>query len=123
MIRGLSPEARNAWLRQVQQRCQTEKFDQVWVEIVHSEWAEESLSWLAELAPKRVGFLMESLSYGEDSYALDPRLRIRQSLVENRLKYLTHLVAVDEEDVSRVNERALISAMHRRRFERTRGFP
>src|SRR4029434_854316 len=78
---------------------------------VHSEWDEESLSWLAELAPKRVGFLMESLSYDEDAYALDPRLRIRQSLVESRLKYLTHLVAVDEADVSRINERALTSAM------------
>ncbi|MCI0537652.1 MAG: hypothetical protein L0Z50_20750, partial [Verrucomicrobiales bacterium] len=111
MIRGLSPAARKAWLRQVQQRCQSERFDQVWVEIVHSEWDEDSLRWLAELAPKRVGFLMESLTYDEEGYALDPRLRIRQALVENRLKCLTHLVAVDETDVSRLNERGLISAM------------
>ena len=110
MVRGLSEAARNAWLRRVQKRCEAQPFDQVWVEIVHSEWDHKSLSCLKDLAPKRVGFLLESLCYDEQSYAVDSRLRHRQTLVEGRLKYLTHLVAVDEEDASRLNGRALVRA-------------
>ena len=110
-VRGLSLAARTAWVRQLRERCAGRRFDQVWLEIVHSEWDEESLRWIAELAPKRVGFLMESLRYDDQAVAIAPYLQQRQALVEERLPFLTHLVAVDEKDVADLNERGLVHAI------------
>jgi tetratricopeptide (TPR) repeat protein len=111
MVRGLSDNAHQTWFRHVQSFCQGHSFDQVWIELVHGRWDEESLRWLEQVAPKRVGFLMESLAYDEQAYALMPKLRRRRALVEARLGHLTHVVAVDERDATALQELGQVSAL------------
>jgi tetratricopeptide (TPR) repeat protein len=111
MLRGLSPDAREAWLGCVRELCANEKFDQVWVELVHSEWTEDALLWLESVAPKRVGFLMESLRYDPEALKFAPSVRGRWNLVEHRLRFVTHVLAVDEHDAAEINRRKLTAAV------------
>ena len=99
------------WLSRVQEICRGQKFDQVWFEIVHHTFDDGLLDWIAGVAPVRVGFLGESLEYTPEECLIDPRLAARKRLVEDRLKYVTHAVAVDEHDVREINMRGLASAM------------
>jgi glycosyltransferase involved in cell wall biosynthesis len=99
------------WLPHLPEICAGQRFDQVWVEIVHNDLSETILEWLARCAPVRVGFVGESLSYTEETYLLAPHLRTRRAQVEHRLGYLTHVLAVDEADVADIEARRLARAM------------
>jgi tetratricopeptide (TPR) repeat protein len=110
-VRGLSLEAQAAWLREVQTRCEAGGFDQVWAEVVHSEWDTEALRWLETVAPKRVGLLMESLGYDSAAFAVAPQLRERRALVEKRLPHFTHVVAVDEQDAAELSQQGRVAAV------------
>jgi len=91
--------------------CRGRKFDQIWLEIVHQPLDEEILGWIAGLAPVRVGFICESLEYLPEDYLLFPELEHRKLLIENRLKYLTHVMVTDERDVTAINSKRLVPAM------------
>ena len=56
------------WLGRIREILQDKKFDQVWVELAHSNFSEKLLDWLSQLAPIRVGFILESLDYSNLSY-------------------------------------------------------
>ncbi len=100
-----------SFLGRIRELCSGRRFDQVWVELVHSPLDERLLEYLATLAPVRLGLLGESLQYTPDVYAMAPHLRERRSLVENRLRYMTHALVGDERDVERCNSRKLVKAM------------
>ena len=104
--------APGSWLSRAQSLCKGMKFDQVWMEIVHSNLDEPFLEWIEALAPVRVGFICESLEIhpGEWSNNSNGTLR-RQKAVEERLPYLTHVVAVDLYDVEWFNSEGPIPAM------------
>ncbi|MBI1841825.1 MAG: glycosyltransferase [Verrucomicrobia bacterium] len=104
-ICGLSKAAREAWQSAIQARCAGQRFDQVWFELVHSEWDEGFLGWLASLAPVRVGLIMESLRYEPDVYAQAPHLLNRHAHVEKRLRHATHAVCIDEADAEELQQR------------------
>jgi hypothetical protein len=78
-----------------------QKFDQVWLEVVHSQMSDDLLDWLTTIAPIRVGFVVESLT-------IDPKEFISNQLgtqrrVDNlnqKLPYLTHCVVTDERDLN-----------------------
>src|SRR5438552_11859824 len=62
------------WLPRLRELCGDRRFDQVWVEVVHQDVLDgDMLSWLAERAPVRVGFVLESLTYDDDVYAQWPQ--------------------------------------------------
>ena len=99
------------WLPRIKELTAGQKFDQVWLEVAHTKIDETLLEWIAGLAPVRVGMIPESLEYSEDEWHLNPNLKGRRHLVESRLKYLTHIIAVDERDVDILNTNKNIRAL------------
>ena len=91
------------WLPRLKEICGAERFDQVWVEIVHQALDDDELDFLSRLAPVRVGFLLESLHYDAATYAAAPHYRDRAGNVRHRLKFLTHAAATDEVDAAEID--------------------
>ena len=100
-----------SFLGRIRDFCSGRRFDQIWVELVHSPLDENLLEFLSTLAPVRLGLLGESLQYTPDAYARAPHLRERHGIVENRLRYMTHALAGDERDVENLNLRKTVKAM------------
>ncbi|MGJ7914841.1 glycosyltransferase [Massilia sp. LXY-6] len=99
------------WLSRLQEMVGERKYDQVWIEVVHANFDEQFLSWVASLAPVRLGMVMESLQYEPYVYDLEPYLKTRKERVVRRLAYMTHALMVDEVDVSDLNQDGKIKAM------------
>lgn len=87
------------------------KFDQVWMEVVHSNYDAEFLAFVSGLARVRVAILCESMLYGEDVLMAAPHLRERWADVKGKLRYFTHVLAYDEEDVGLVERECGLPAM------------
>jgi hypothetical protein len=87
------------WFRSIKEFVGTQKFDQVWAEVVHSEYTEEYLNFMVGLAPIRLAMIGESLLYGEEERRYLPSLETRCEEVKKRLAYFTHTLCVDEKDV------------------------
>lgn len=98
-------------LTQLRKLCRGKRFDQVWLEIVHIPPTEEVFDWIAALAPVRVGFVCESLEYSTEDYLHFPILSYRKQLVEEHIKYLTHVMMTDEQDVIKTNLKNSVRAM------------
>lgn len=113
MIYGISPDLPASWLFYAKELCSGQRFDQVWIELVHCNPGEEVLEWLASIAPVRLALLPESLSYDREDYLLHPGLFKRRLEVEERLRYMTHAVTVDEKDAEDLNRRGVVRAMWR----------
>lgn len=91
------------WFPYAREICAGRRFDQVWVEIArHEEMNCDFLDWIAEIAPTRVGFAVESLTYTEPEYQARPQLRGTIQRFESRLPYVTHAVTCDEGDADHV---------------------
>lgn len=104
--------APGSWLSHLQDICQGKHFDQVWMEIVHSNLDESFLDWVTKIAPVRVGFICESMEIDPGEWINNPEGTLRrQKAVEQHLAYLTHIVAVDEADVERFNSEGQVPAM------------
>jgi radical SAM superfamily enzyme YgiQ (UPF0313 family)/SAM-dependent methyltransferase len=98
-------------LRRIRDLCAGRRFDQAWIELVHSPLDEELLSFLATLAPVRVGILGESLRYRPEAYEEAPHLRERSAAVEGRLRYMTHALVGDERDAQSPDLRKLVKPL------------
>ncbi|HNC84550.1 MAG TPA: glycosyltransferase, partial [Nitrospira sp.] len=105
------PYSSTAWLAHMKRMLKGQRFDQVWVWLVHAPLDEAILNWLSELAPIRVGIIMESLQYSEEDYAWAPHLRARQGFVEQQVRALTHVLVPDECDVERTAARTGVPAL------------
>ncbi|MCW5795870.1 MAG: glycosyltransferase [Nitrospira sp.] len=105
------PYSSTAWLAHMKRMVKGQRFDQVWVWLVHAPLDEAILNWLSELAPIRVGIIMESLQYSEEDYAWAPHLRARQGFVEQQVRALTHVLVPDECDVERTAARTGVPAL------------
>ncbi|MBH0201253.1 MAG: glycosyltransferase [Nitrospira sp.] len=90
----------DSWLSHARRILAGERFDQVWIWLVHASLDVQILEWVAELAPVRIGFFMESLRYEEEDYRWAPELRNRHIVFHHQLEYLTHALLVDERDVA-----------------------
>ncbi|HPV84530.1 MAG TPA: hypothetical protein PK866_15425, partial [Nitrospira sp.] len=105
------PYSSATWLAHMKRMINGQRFDQVWVWLVHAPLDDAILNWLSELAPVRVGIIMESLQYSEDDYAWAPHLRARQGFVEQQVRALTHVLVPDECDVERTATRTSVPAL------------
>ncbi|MFQ5828089.1 MAG: glycosyltransferase [Candidatus Methylomirabilia bacterium] len=110
-IHGLPDTLAESWLSHARELCAGKQFDQVWTWLIHVEYEQSFLEWIATLAPVRVGLLMESLRYDPAAYMFAPHLRERPSLVERQIRYMTHVLAGDEHDVDEINSRGLAKAL------------
>ena len=110
-IQGIPAHFPSSWLFHAKRICAGRRFDQVWMELVHTDPGEEFLEWISTVAPVRVGLLLESLEFDEEIYALHPPLRNRKPVVDSRLRYMTHALAVDEADADRLNANGLVKAL------------
>lgn len=113
MIFGISADLPASWLYHAKRLCAGKQFDQVWIELVHSDPGDEVLEWLVSIAPVRLALLPESLSYDREDYLLYPELFKRRLEVEERLRYMTHAVTVDEKDAEDLNRRGIVKALWR----------
>ena len=89
------------WLYRLKDLIGDRKFDQVWLEVVHSIIPEQLLDYLTTLAPIRVGFIVESLTIDPNEFVNN--LQGTQRRIDNmkrKLPYLTHLIVTDERDLS-----------------------
>ena len=98
------------WLQHAEQLCRGKQFDLVWVWLVHCEYDRRFLDWIASMAPVRVGFVMESLSYTEEEQRFSPVTLQRAAIVAHQLGYLTHAVVVDELDAEAMNAKGATKA-------------
>ncbi|MDO9117773.1 MAG: glycosyltransferase [Nitrospira sp.] len=90
----------DSWLSHARRILAGQRFDQVWIWLVHASLDTRILEWAAELAPVRIGFFMESLRYEEEDYRWAPGLRSRHVAFHRQLEHLTHALMVDERDVA-----------------------
>ena len=77
------------------------KFDQVWIEVVHSVIPEHILEWLASLAPVRFGIVIESLTMATEEFDDNPvGTQRRIDNLNQKLPYLTHALVYDTRDLN-----------------------
>ncbi|MBS0182814.1 MAG: glycosyltransferase [Nitrospira sp.] len=100
-----------SWLHHAKDLLADRRFDQVWVWLVHNRYSDAFLGWLTELAPVRVGLIMESLRYSEEDCRRWPHLRERAGIVERQVKYMTHVLAADEHDAEMLNQAGSVRAV------------
>jgi hypothetical protein len=102
----LSLTARESWISRAREILKDQRFDQIWIWLVHSRLDDAFLSEISSVAPVRAGIAMESLRYTEEDLKVFPFLRTRHSYVVNQFKHLTHVLLYDEADVEEVNAAA-----------------
>ncbi|WHZ25235.1 MAG: hypothetical protein OJF51_000030 [Nitrospira sp.] len=100
-----------SWLHHAKDLSAGRRFDQVWVWLVHNRYSDAFLEWLAELAPVRVGLIMESLRYSEEDCRRWPHLLERAGFVERQVKYMTHVLTADEHDADVLNQAGSVQAV------------
>ena len=100
-----------SWLNHSRELCAGKYFDQVWLEIVHSRLDEDFLDWTTTIAPVRIGFIWESCEMHPDELVNNPEgVKIRRINLERNLKFVTHVVAIDEKDVEKFNAHGSVKA-------------
>jgi len=90
------------WLDFIKEMVGAIKFDQVWLEVVHSTIPKSILEWLATVAPIRVGFIVESLTINPNEFKDNQAGTQRR--VDNlnlKLPYLTHVLVCDGMDLNK----------------------
>lgn len=106
------PSSSTSWLDHIRTICAGRRFDQIWLEVCHSDLDERLLDSLSKMAPVRLGFICESVETDPGEWVTNPKgTQRRLKAVERTLQYLTHVVAVDEVDVERFNAEGHVSAM------------
>lgn len=110
-LSGVPDSSPLSWLHHAKQLLAGQRFDQVWVWLVHNRYSDAFLEWVAELAPVRVGLIMESLEYSEEDCRRWPHLRDRAAFVKGQIRHMTHVLAADERDADVFNQSGLVQAL------------
>lgn len=88
------------WLKHAKGIVGNNKFDQVWIEVVHSQMTNEFLKWISTLAPVVVGFVVESLTIDPQEFVSNSKgTQRRVDNTNQKLPYLTHVIVTDERDL------------------------
>ncbi len=94
----------DTWLENLSAYLAKSTFDQIWIEIVHSSIPAEFLEAIPSMTPVRVAMLPESIYYSQKEYDEYPPLKERHGIIFDRLKYMTHALAVDEKDAQIIQD-------------------
>lgn len=106
-LAGMASDDPDSWLSHARALLDGERFDQVWVWLVHCDFDPRFLRWLRSLAPVVVGWTGESLEHTEAEVQLMPRLARRSQRVLRQLEHVTHALAVDERDAEILENRGI----------------
>ena len=100
------------WLHKLKELVGDRKFDQVWFEVVHSVIPEDTLEWLASLAPIRVGLIIENMDITPEEYEINSLgTQRRVDNFNQKLPYLTHAMVVNVNDVANFDIPAMYCAV------------
>jgi hypothetical protein len=90
----------SVWSSEVMKLLKSQKFDQVWFnDLAHLELPDGWWEWASQLAPVRVGWLVESLHYAPEEIAVMPSIgEERRARLTERVNFCTHFVCCDELD-------------------------
>ena len=100
------------WLPYLERICEGKTFDQLWLnDLSHFADFNLDLSIVKDIAPIRLGFITESLEYNEEEYKTFPWLKERRKGIDKQLEHCTHIVAVDEEDVTNLTKSSKLPTM------------
>ncbi|OQW35778.1 MAG: hypothetical protein A4E19_16140 [Nitrospira sp. SG-bin1] len=99
------------WVHHAKGLLAGQRFDQVWVWLVHNRYSDAFWEWVGALAPVRVGLIMESLRYSEEDCRRWPHLRERREFVERQVRHCTHVLAADESDADIFNQGGRVHAL------------
>ena len=92
------------WLYKLKELVGDRKFDQVWLEVVHSSISEYTLEWLTSVAPVRIGFVIENMDITPGEFKDNPiGTQRRVDNLNQKLPYLTHTMVVNAIDVTNFN--------------------
>jgi glycosyltransferase involved in cell wall biosynthesis len=94
-----------SWLYHARRLCAGQKFDQVWFFLRHAQFDEAFLDWVAEIAPVRVGYIMESLVPTPEQLEVSPQLAELEMFMQRQMQYMTHILAFDERDCDDIRRR------------------
>ncbi len=94
-----------SWLYHAARLCEGKTFDQVWVYLRHSQLDDSILNWIADIAPVRIGFVMESLAHLPEELESSPQLREIEPFMERQMRAMTHVLAFDERDSDDIRAR------------------
>jgi glycosyltransferase involved in cell wall biosynthesis len=86
------------WFPEIAESLSKKRFDQVWVVGRLDVFSETCLEQIAAVAPVRLAMLADSLEYSDEEYRVSPSLKARKSIMENRIRFMTHVVSCDEKD-------------------------
>jgi glycosyltransferase involved in cell wall biosynthesis/2-polyprenyl-3-methyl-5-hydroxy-6-metoxy-1,4-benzoquinol methylase len=104
-----------SWLYYTRQLCSGKKFDQVWIWLSHPQYDEAFWQWVKDIAPIRVGFLMESMEYSTQEFEDNPGLYgvyiKRKKALATQMHYMTHILACDEADAEKINKQGVCKAL------------
>lgn len=96
---------RASWLYHARRLCEGQKFDQIWFFLRHAQFDEAFLDWAADVAPVRVGYVMESLTPSPEQLQAAPHLAGIEPFMERQMQYMTHILAFDERDSDDIQAR------------------
>lgn len=103
-----------SWLHDAKRLLAGCRFEQVWIWFGSHRYSDAFLEWIADLAPIRVGVLMESvgLSVGsdEEDCVLWPPWRKRAYRLDHQLRQMTHVLTADERDAETINNAGFVKA-------------
>ena len=94
------------WLAYLPKICAGRTFDQVWLnDLSHFADLNLDFSSIVDMAPVRLGLVTESVEYHPQDYKIFPWLRERRARIERQFQNITHIAAVDEQDVIDLKEK------------------
>ncbi len=93
--------AASSWLSRAKNLLRGKSFDQVWVWLLHVPYDEDFFFWVRDLAPVRIGFICESLTFSPEELGVYRPVQDYLSFALRQIAGfdLTHVMAVDEADI------------------------
>ena len=99
-IAGVPSNHPASWLKYAKDLCAGRSFDQVWIWITHNHYTPDFFEWIKQVAPIRVGVVMESMEHTPKEYATYSTLPGRRERVVEQLRHMTHVFTFDDHDAA-----------------------
>ena len=103
-IHGRAPDAADSFIHHAESLLAGRTFDEAWIWCNHAAFDETFWIWLKQIAPVRVGVVLESLNHSNEELEALPFLAKRRDDAFTCLPHCTHAIAADETDVVEIEQ-------------------